>query len=247
MCICGYQSLSAIFSLWNHWVIGAQSNIANPCNHMTTQVKNVEGNFYPVFHRGWGGCAEELFHYTSRYYAYTEVFLRNLSEDRTFSMARYNANRLSEDQRLLMAAVLSCRPNKRTASTIIEIVATVSLGKSFVNQHQLDHYHNQIEQFPKGAKLVYKQSITLPQPDDLSPLDPFLNIAERLHLPVAVREYHVEISLSRLAEHLDSPISTIRTNLQNAVLRLHDAGYLLRNHPGLTHREAKSIADEDAV
>lgn len=214
---------------------------------MTTLVKNVEGSFYPVFHRGWGGCAEELFHYTSRYYAYTEAFLRNLSANRAFRMAKYKAARLSDDQRLLMAAVLSCRPNKRNAATIIEIVTTVSLGKSFVNQHQLDHYHNQIKQFPRGATLVYRQSIALPQRTGLSPLDPFLNIAERLRLPVAVREHHVEVSLSQLGEHLDSPVSSMRSNLQNAVLRLHDAGYLLRNHPGLTHREAKSIADGDAV
>jgi hypothetical protein len=214
---------------------------------MTTPVKNVEGNFHPEFHHGWGGCAEELFHYTSRYYTYTEAFLRNLSDDRTLSMAKYKADKMSLEQRRLMAAVLSCRPNKRNAATIIEIVNTVSLGKSFVNQHQLDHYHNQIERIPKDVKLVYKQNLAPIKTEDLSPLDPFLNIAERLRLPVAVRGHHVELSLNQLAEYLDSPVSSMRTNLQNAILLLHEAGYILRNHPGLTHREAKSIGDKDSI
>jgi hypothetical protein len=214
---------------------------------MMTSVKNIEGDFHPDFHHGWGGCAEELFHHTSRYYTYTEAFLRNLSGDRTFSMARYKAARLSHDQRLLMAAVLSCKPNRRNAEAVVEIANTVSLGKSFVNQHQLDHYHNQLERIPKGVKLVYQPSATRVETDDLSPLDPFLNIAERLRLPVAVKGRHVELSLNQLAVHLDSSVSSMRTNLQNAVLLLHEAGYLLRNHPGLTHREAKSIADTDSV
>lgn len=214
---------------------------------MITPVKNVEGNFYPEFHRGWGGCAEELFHYTSRYYAYTEAFLRNLSGERTFSMASYQATRLSDEQRLLMAAVLSCYPDEHNALTIVEIVTSVTLGKSFVSQYHIDHYHKQLECIPKGVKLAYRQTVSHPEPTDLSPLDPFLNIAERLLLPVAVKEHHIEVSLSKLAEHLDSPISNMRTNLQNAVLRLHNAGYFLRNHPGLTHQQAKSIADDHAV
>jgi hypothetical protein len=178
---------------------------------MLSPVKNIEGNFYPIFHRGWSGCAEELFHYTSRYYPYTEALLRNLSGDRKFRMADYSANRLSADQRLLLAAVLSCRPNRRNASTIIEIVTSVSLGKSFVNHSQMDHYRIQLEKIPKGVNLVYKHNIASTKIAGISPLDPFLNIAERLRLPVAVRGHHVELSLSDLAGHLDSPLSSMRT------------------------------------
>ncbi len=214
---------------------------------MTSGVKNIEGTHYPEFHCGWGGCAEELFHYTSRYYNYTEAFLRNLSEDRSFSMSSYSANELSDAQRELMAAVLACKPDKETASAAIEIVTSVGLGKSFVNQAQVERYRKQIDRIPKNVRLVYRRNLRCPESNDLSPLDPFLNIAERLRLPVAVREHHVEVSLSQLAEHLDSPVSSMRSNLQNAVLQLHAAGYLLRNHPGLTHEEARSIADTDAV
>ena len=41
--------------------------------------------------------------------------------------------------------------------------------------------------------------------------------------------------------------STLRTNLHNAVIQVHNAGYVLRNHPHLTHSEAKLLGDEDAV
>ena len=214
---------------------------------MSTGVKNIEGKYYPEFHCGWGGCAEELFHYTSRYYTYTEAFLRNLSEERSFSMSSYNAKLLSQQQRELLAAVLACRPDKESASTAIEIVTTVSLGKSFVSESQVERYQMQLDCIPKGVKLIYRRNVKRPDPNDLSPLDPFLNIAERLRLPVAVKEHHVEVSLGQLAEHLDSPAASMRLNLQHAVLRLHAAGYLLRNHPGLTHEEAKSIADTDAI
>jgi hypothetical protein len=82
---------------------------------------------------------------------------------------------------------------------------------------------------------------------DVAPLDPFLNIAERLQMPVAVHDHHVEVCLQSLARHLDSPSSALRSNLHNAVLQLHDAGYVLRNHPHLTHSEAHDIGDDDAV
>ena len=152
---------------------------------------------------------------------------------------------MSKDQRLLMAAALSCRPNKKNATTIIEIINTVSLGKSFINQHQLDHYHNQIERIPKDVNLIYKRKIIPLSVKGLSPLDPFLSIVERLRLPVAVRNGHIELSLTQLAKHLDSPVSSMRTNLQSSILMLHEAGYQLRNHPGLTHREAKSISNTE--
>jgi hypothetical protein len=66
-------------------------------------------------------------------------------------------------------------------------------------------------------------------------------------MPVAVRDRHVEVSLQELARHLDSGNSALRSNLQAAVVRLHEAGFVLRNHPHLTHSEAHAIADGDAV
>jgi hypothetical protein len=214
---------------------------------MNGQTKNVEGHVYPEFHPGWGGCAEELFHYTSRYYAYTEAFLRNLTDDRSFSMAQYRAAALSEEQRELMALILSCEPEKRSGLAIVLIVNAVRMQKKFVNPDHVEYYRRQA----KPARAIESSHHNRPNhmagSVDLSPIDPFLNLAERLYLPVAVREHHVETSLQQLASHLDSPDSRIRTNLQNAIIQLHMAGYPLRNHPGLTHADAKEIGDEDAV
>lgn len=74
---------------------------------------------------------------------------------------------------------------------------------------------------------------------EVDPLDPFMSLAERLLMPVAIRDRHVEVSLHELAEHLDSGNATLRGNLQEAVVTLHNAGYVLRNHPHLTHAEAQ--------
>ena len=83
--------------------------------------------------------------------------------------------------------------------------------------------------------------------NDVGPLDPFMSLADRLLMPVAVHDRHVEVSLHDLANHLQSPNSTLRTNLHNAIITLHNSGYVLRNHPHLTHDEAHAISDEDAV
>jgi len=214
---------------------------------MSSALKNIEGHYYPEFHFGWGSCAEELFHYTSRYYPYTEAFLRNLADMREFRMSGYQANQLSTDQRKLMAAILSYRPDMHSARDIIDLVSTTLRGEGGVRPEHITRYRYRLKQIPRGVKLLFRDARSRPNLDEVSPLDPFLNIAERLMIPVAVKDHHVEVSLNALAEHLDSPNPRVRANLQEAVLRLHNAGYLLRNHPGLTHKEAKSIADEDAV
>ena len=69
--------------------------------------RHIGDRYYPAFHPGWGGFAEELFHYTSRYYTATEAFLRNLVGDRAFSMSGYKAQDLGIDQRDVLAAILA--------------------------------------------------------------------------------------------------------------------------------------------
>ena len=209
--------------------------------------ESITVRFHPPFHWGWGGFAEELFYYTSRYYFATEVFLRNIAGDETFSMAGYKAEHLSTRQRELMAAVLSHEPGRRTAITVISIVSAVESRIHDVEQELVDFYLAQQEKHHVGETLGKRHCFQGDEACDVPPLDPFLNMAERLQLPVAVRGHHVEISLHLLAGHLDSRNSTIRTNLQTAVLQLHNAGYILRNHPHLTHLEASAIANGDAV
>jgi hypothetical protein len=200
-------------------------------------------HFHQPFHWGWGGFAEELFYHTSRYYFATEVFLRNFAEDETFSMAGYKAEYLSTQQRDLLAAVLSYEPGQHTAATVISIVSAVERKVPGIEQELADSYLNQQERPIGGEKLRKRRYWQGNETSDVPPLDPFLNIAERLQLPVAIRGHHVEVSLHLLAGHLDSSNSTLRTNLQNAVLQLHNAGYILRNHPHLTHLEAHAMAE----
>jgi len=212
-----------------------------------TGLKNVDGHLYPPFHRGWGGFAEELFHYTSRYFCATEAFLRHLAQEDGFLMSGYKAADLSNEQRDLMAAVLSCGPDRDTGATLVGIVSAVLREDPGLQQVWVEVYGGRLDQVSR--KDVPAQRSHLPDCDatDVSPLDPFMNIAERLQMPVAVRERHVEVPMHALAEHLMSPNSTLRTNLHNAVIQVHNAGYVLRNHPHLTHSEAHAIADEDSV
>ncbi len=212
---------------------------------MNDSLKCVDGLYYPEFHSGWGGCAEELFHHTSRYFACTEAFLRNLADQRQFNMTGYQANKLSKAQRHLMAAVLACEPNRQTARDITQMVRSVINGETGINEELAERYREHMKVIPEDVELVYaERPHPLSQPD-IAPIDPFLNLASRLNLPVAVHTHHLEVPLKVLAQHLDSPISSLRNSLQEAILDLHFAGYALKNHPGLTHRTARELSDEN--
>lgn len=209
--------------------------------------KCVDGMYYPEFHAGWGGCAEELFHYTSRYFACTEAFLRNLADQRQFSMSGYQAEKLSQEQRRLMAAMLSCKPDRQSARDITRTVRALVNGEREVSEELANAYRNHLKVIPHDVELVYSGRSHRQGAPDVAPLDPFLNLAARLNLPVAVREHHIEIPLKILAGHLDSPNPSLRNSLQEAILNLHFAGYQLRNHPGLTHKTARELGDENSL
>lgn len=203
--------------------------------------RNIEGHGYPAAHRGWGGFAEELFHYTSRYYAAAEAFLRSLAGRPDFSLSGYKAAQLSDAQRALLADVLACRPDATTAAHVITIVDAVKAGNGDVDPALAEAYRARVgAAAPVAGQRVQPEGAAS---DEVAPLDPFLSLAERLLMPVAVRDHHVEISLLELARHLDSPNATLRSNLQRAIVALHDAGYVLRNHPHLTHAEADLIGE----
>ena len=210
-------------------------------------MKNIKGHYFLDPHPGWGGCAEELFHYTSRYVAITEAFLKNLAKEPDFSMSGYRAALLNIEQRELMAAVFYFEPSEETARVMIKIVSSVLSNENYIDDRLVEPYKEALKKIPRGKKIHYQAFDKRVDKGDVSPVDPFLNIAERLQLPVAIVDHHVEVSLQHLAKYLDSPNSRIRINLQQAVLRLHNAGYLLRNHKELTHAEAVNIATEDAV
>jgi hypothetical protein len=209
---------------------------------MISQTKYVNGLYYPECHPGWGGCAEELFHYTSRYSAYTEALLRNLSDQRQFSLSGYQAASLGDEQRRLMAAILAHQPSCRTARDITQLIRAVVNGKAPASMDLMTRYQDQLKVIPKDVELVYCGKSHHHEMPEVAPLDPFLNLASRLKLPVAVHGNHVEIGLKALAQHLDSTNPSLRNSLQEAILQLHFAGYQLKNHPGLTHRAVRELS-----
>jgi hypothetical protein len=146
-----------------------------------------------------------------------------------------------------MAAILSTPPDMDSARDVTRLVRAVINSDITVSEELLDRYHDRLKVIPEGVVLAYAKHSHLPDVNQVTPLDPFLNLATRLQLPVAVHDHHVEVSLKKLAEHLDSSNNRLRSNLQEAILRVHSAGYILRNHPGLTHKTAKILGDEDAV
>jgi hypothetical protein len=93
-----------------------------------TVTKNVNGKFYPRFHAGWGGFADELFHSDSRYDLATEASLSSLSHRRHFTMSGDKAAMRSEVQRELMPAILSTRPDHRSASVAAHAMAARQKG-----------------------------------------------------------------------------------------------------------------------
>jgi hypothetical protein len=214
---------------------------------MNGNIKCVDGLYYPEFHPGWGGCADELFHYTSRYFACTQAFLRNLADQRQFNMTGYQANHLSKIQRHLMAAILAGEPDLHAARAITQVVRAVINGESAISDSLAETYRNYLNVIPDDVELTHSHRAHSHNPPDVAPLDPFLNLAGRLKLPVAVHTHHLEVPLKTLAQHLDSPNPSLRNSLQEAILNLHFAGYALKNHPGLTHKAARELGDENSL
>lgn len=205
--------------------------------------RHIDGHYYPDFHPAWGGFGEELFYYTSRYYGLAEAFLRNLAERPRFVMSGYKASALSERQRGVMSSILALAPQREVAVDAIEIVETVICKDPGVSPVLLQRYP-----VPRGgaetadlAGHVARQRAT-----DVSPLESWLAMASRLQMAVAVHDDHVEVDMRVLATHLDSASPVIRGNLQSMIMALHEAGYILRNHPHLTHSEAHRIGDQGA-
>lgn len=200
----------------------------------------VNDQLYPAIHPRWGGFAEELLHHTSRYYAYAEAFLRNLSGRRDFQLAGYRAEGLGHPQRRLLAAMLTLPPSRQLGRDVTAFVDQARAGVEAIAPALEERYRALVETLPAEASHPYYLSFhEHTPPPDLPPLDPFLAQARRLQMPVAVHGHHVEVPLKVLARHLDSPLEQVRVNLQEAILWLHEAGYRLRNNPDLSRAEAE--------
>ena len=205
---------------------GFSPNLGSGAGQMKADCLNIDGRFYPLSDRRWGNSAEELLRYTSRYYTYTQSLLRNLSESPEFNMAGYQAAGLSMAQRALMAQMLALPPVQEVARDVIVLVRSRILGEAEPSAELIERYPIVPVQ-PKQPVLVYADRPHEPRADGASPLDPFINLAARLHLPYEVDGRHLRVPFRLLVKHLDSNNAQIRENLRDAVLHLHEGGYVL--------------------
>ncbi len=195
---------------------------------MKTDCLNIDGHYYPVSDRRWGGCAEELLRYTSRYYVYAQALLRSLASRFEFEMAGYQASRLNLEQRALLAQMLALPPVPELAVDVIVLVESVIVGEVSLSRELVARYPVTPVQ-PKKPVLVYADRPHEHLVTDTTPLDPFISLATRLHIPYSVEGHHVDVPFRVLARHLDSSLAQVRENLRDAILFLHEGGYLLRN------------------
>ena len=211
---------------------------------MNSQQLN-DRHLYAHFHPSWGGCSEELFYYRSRYLYVTEAFLRCLIDQRDFSMSGYQARKLSPQQRPILASILTNPATPESGSAVVLIVEKVVNGITDADDALIEKYPPQPvkEIQPNNFNHVKKK----PLHQDLSPVEPLLNIAKRLQMPVAVKDHHVEMDIHKLNTLLHATNQTIRKNMLDALIILHEEGYKLHDHSHLTHSEALTIGDEGAV
>jgi hypothetical protein len=145
-----------------------------------------------------------------------------------------------------MAAILAGEPDQHSARAVTQIVRAVINGESDVSSSLSETYRDYLNLIPDEVELSHIHKEQPLGQSSVAPLDPFLNLASRLKLPVAVHTHYIEVPLKVLAQHLDSPNSSLRNTLQKSILKLHFAGYALKNHPGLTHKEARELGDDNS-
>lgn len=188
---------------------------------------DIDGVYYPPPHADFSEHAQELFFYTSRYYVYTEKFLRRLTGRESFHMAGYQAEHLSPIQRSVMAIVLASPANTRAGQALTDIVEHVRAGSrtappGLSTRYRTRTYSPRVRhhEFPRTrtAGTVARDSA-----------DPLLNMARRLRIPARRQGAVISLAFPALARHLDSSNPTIRRNLQDAIATAHASGYHIRH------------------
>lgn len=192
----------------------------------------LDGTAYPVPHPDYADCAEELFHYTSRYYGYTEQRLRTLARRPVFTMAGYNASRLSAAQRRVLAGLMAEPASRRLSRAIIDIVEANRRGSVFVDEALLHHYCARAPH-PHESGCGKSRSGQPGGVRAVEPLDPLLHFAQRYRVPVQVRGREVRVSMRSLRPFLDARDPAVREAIRRCIGELHRGGYVLRNRaPG---------------
>ena len=171
-------------------------------------------------HPAWGYHAEELLFYTSRYYARTEAFLREISGVSGFSFGGFRAQRLTAPQQRAMARLLRRPVGRATARAVIALIRRITLCGGI---GRLDARHPGRRSVPLREDFRSQRH----RPAGFSATDPFLNIAERFGLPVRQRGRHLWVSFNALKHLLDARSPALRGAVHEAIETLHDGGYHL--------------------
>lgn len=186
-------------------------------------VHSVCGEGYPSIHAAFKPYAEELFFHTSRYYVYTERFLRELVHCKHFSMAGYSASRMSSAQRRVMRGLLSQSPEPEIGQAIIQIIQLVLRGEEHVPA-DLDLCHPALVR-PSQSIGCHSQGLGSGLALCNTPVEPFLNFARRFHLRVDVDGATVVLSVAHLQRILSSSDFKIRSIFEEILRHLISNGY----------------------
>lgn len=182
---------------------------------------NLLGRRHPPLSPDFKPVADELLHYTSRYYPYAESHLRKLGMT-DIHLDGYKAQYLNNCQRRQMGSLLS-RP--ATSSTLAKLGRLIEE----IRQHRVFQL-SVIDQTRTAAATSAKRQASTPElPDGLSPIEPLLHLARRFHFAVKVSGHIIRLSMKSLLRCLDAPDNTVRHNIRLALYWSHAAGYHLHN------------------
>lgn len=197
--------------------------------HSPQQLRN-RGCRRPIAKRGihpsWGNHAEELVYRTSRYYAYTEDFLRRISGVNRFSFGDFRAQFLDADQRAVMTHLLRRPAGRTTGRAVIALILRLNGQGKKIHKG----FRSTTQSIPPKFRGRTPPSITR---HNVHPLDPFLNLTERFGVPVRRQGRHLWVPFPTLKTLLDASHPSLRQALRDAIEQLHDGGFHLHGlHEG---------------
>ena len=192
--------------------------------HATDKAVTVCGKQYPGCHPGFLPYLEELFFHTSRYYGYAERFIRQLSGQHSFSMYGFSASGMSEEQRRVMAGLLSHPPSKRVAEGVIGLVEAVNSCEHNISRFTRQFYIPKVELFQDQTPTHQVRQKTHQKCNDM-PIEQLLHFAERLNVRVDLCGGDIKLPLQQLERTLNAMNPTVRSVFSQILMGLRLAGY----------------------
>ncbi len=181
---------------------------------------NLCGYRLPRLNPEWEPCMHELLFHTSRYAGAAEHWLGEISGQAGFTLDGYRAQCLSPAQRRFAAALMSYPLTPDTARSLCWFVRQAARERLACADCDATHFVHCTRHARAGAP--YRNA-------DITPWDPFLHLASRLHLRAARQGKVIEVCFCSLAEWLDCSNPVIRANLQDALSHLGAHGFRLRD------------------